>query len=98
MTTCLVIAAVISCTTSTPKPTPHDAVRVLTSSVTAFVAAPPIPSRVERDLARYRDEHTAHGGMPPATPIKPLSEPWRVTTVVTPNRGVQTWFNGQLIR
>lgn len=102
MITCLIVAAVVHCTPSdTPRPTPQEAVKVLTSSVRAFV---PAVTRdiVERDLARYRMEHQPirdiTSSMPPPTPTRPLSDPWRVTTVVTRDRGVLTWFNGVLMR
>ncbi len=102
MITCLIVAAVVRCMpVETPKPTPQDAVKVLTSSVRPFVPTVTVDT-VERDLARYRMEHQpirdVTSSMPPPTPTKPLSEPWRVTTVVTPDRGVLTWFNGVLIR
>lgn len=98
MITCLIVAAVVSCTNTEPKPTPADAVRVLTTSVAPFV--PPAPKReVWRDIALFSiPAPSGSNGMPPPTPTKPLSDPWRVTTVVTPDRGVQTWFNGARVR
>jgi hypothetical protein len=101
MMTCLIVAAIVSCTNPTPKPSPAEAIKVITASVPAFV---PVNREYERarENARYqmmrqpiRDATTS---MPVPTPTKPLSEPWRVTTVVTRDRGVQTWFNGERVR
>jgi hypothetical protein len=55
MTSCLVIAAVISCTITTPKPTPAEAVKVLTSSVPQYIAPWP---RVYQELLGLGAHHT----------------------------------------
>lgn len=95
MTSCLVIAAVITCTGLPPKPTPSEAVKVLTASVQPYVAPWP---RAERTTQDVNAATTFSQFTTPATPIKPLSDPWRVTTVFTRHHGVETYFNGILIR
>jgi hypothetical protein len=98
MITCLIVAAVVTCSNVPPKPAPADAARVLTSSVRPWT--PPAPKReVWRDFALLSiPAPSGTNGMPAPTPTRPLSSPWRVTTVVTPDRGVQTWFNGERVR
>jgi hypothetical protein len=94
MITCLVVAAVITCTSTEPKPAPADAVRVLTHSVAPFHLVVPM----RRDLPRDVVIRPLTSTMPVPTPTKPLSEPWRVTTVETPDRGTVIWFNGEVVR
>lgn len=93
MITCLIVAAVVTCTPA-PKPSPAEAVRVLTQSVTPFHLIVPVRRDIPRDVVIRPLTST----MPVPTPTKPLSEPWSVTTVVTRDRGVQTWFNGRIVR
>jgi hypothetical protein len=90
MTTCLVIAAVISCTFQGPRPTPAEAVRVLTSSIPQYIAAWP---RVWQDT-RPAPHDPNWPFRAPATPIQPLAPPWSVTTYYGRNH-VETFFNGQ---
>ena len=90
MTSCLVIAAVISCTITTPKPTPAEAVKVLTSSVPQYIA--PWPRVYQDTRPAPRDPNWPFRA--PATPIQPLAPPWSVTTYYGRNH-VETFFNGQ---
>jgi hypothetical protein len=96
MTSCLVIAAVISCTGLPANQTPAAAVQVLTASVQPYVAPWSRALRVAEDVRAPRTNPYSPFRTP-ATPIKPLADPWRVTTRVTA-WGVDTWFNGRLMR
>lgn len=99
MITCLVVAAIIHCTNAGPKPAPADAVRVITA---APMLSKFIPAAPKRELWRdYRastpaSTYSTSGNMPVPAPIKPLSEPWSVTTRDIPGIGTFTWFNGRL--
>lgn len=92
--TCLIVALVISCSTTAPRLAPAEAVRILTASVAPYVAPLPVVARDERPVPH--DPNWPF--LTPPTPTKPLAPPWRVTTVITTDHGVQTYFNGQNMR
>jgi hypothetical protein len=98
MTTCIV-ALVISCTNTAPRLTPTEAVRVLTNSVAPYVAPLPLPDAYAlASRAQVIPHDPAWPFLTPPTPTAPLAPPWRVTTVITTNHGVQTYFNGRNMR
>ena len=89
MTTCILIAAVITCAGTPPRQTPAEAVRVLITSVQPFV---PMPPRAPHPLVVIAQSPTFPA---PATPIRPLSEPWSVTTYASRGGYVFSTFNGR---
>jgi len=94
MTTCIIVAAIVTCTNLQPT-TPKDAARVLTSSVRPWVAPPP---KVDW-LANYSARPAPNPYWPfngPPSPTKPLSAPWSVSTY-SDGSTTATFFNGQQI-
>ena len=89
MTTCILVAAVITCAGTPPRQTPAEAVRVLTASVQPFV---PMPPRAPYPLVMMEQSPTFPA---PATPTRPLSAPWSVTTYASRGGHVFSTFNGR---
>jgi uncharacterized membrane protein YgcG len=82
---CRIIAAVVTCTNPTPRPTPAEAVAVLTASVKPWTAPPeatPAPWHLQPLGPDYDPEW--HGGRfaPTSAPTAPLAPPWSVTTYI----------------
>lgn len=98
MTSCLIIAAIVTCTNLPPKITPEEAVKVLTSQSQPFTYAS--PSRVpygQPETAAPVPASARPWPIGPLPPTQPLAPPFRVTTRVT-RWGVDTWFNGKRVR
>lgn len=94
MITCFIIALTVSCSNLPSRPSPSEALKVLAHAVPAFVALAP---HVRLSYVSPVAHNPSWPFLTPATPIAPLSTPWRVTTVTTRN-GVITYFNGRPIR
>jgi hypothetical protein len=98
--TCILIAAVITCTGTAPRLTPAEAVRVLTASTRPFVYVAPAPRDYPRELPPVTSPETGwpyHGSIADLPPTRPLAAPWRVTTTIR-HGVVETWFNGKNMR
>jgi hypothetical protein len=91
---CAIIAAAILNCTSAQALSPADAVRVLTSHTSPWMAPPPMPSPYEFAMrnAPTPAPNPYSPFLTPATPIAPLAPYWSVTTRYGRNR-VETVFN-----
>ncbi len=97
MTTCALVLGLITCTVAPgARLAPAEAVRVLTSNTSPWIAPPPLPDAYTLAM---RDQPLPPPNpyspfLTPATPIQPLAPPWSVTTHYGRNY-VETLFNGR---
>lgn len=94
MITCIAVALAISCTNTEPRPTPAQAVHVLTSSVQPWIPPFDKPNEFGRYYVAPDTARSEFG--PPRLSLPPQSHAWSVTTYAV-HGNVATWLNGQLI-
>src|SRR5262245_60099458 len=94
MTTCILVAAVITCTNVHPRPSPSEAARVFTASSGQRFAPTPIPDPARDVVVPLPRDQPVEGWTSEYARVRPLAEPWSVTTHYG-RRGPETYFNGR---
>src|SRR5262245_56882959 len=94
MTTCILVAAVITCTNAGPRPSPEDAVKTFTASSGQRFAPMPAPDPARNVVVPLPADHPGEGWTSEYARVRPLAPPWEATTYYG-HRGPVTLFNGE---